>query len=178
MSRKTDSGLSLNSLHEAGHAVTLLILGKRFASVEPHQVGFGGHPSDGYNLPLMCQLAGACAENIGGGLDGWSHSQTDAERAREAAARDLRKRGETITAESVGAEMQAAWDTLRPLLAEYWPAIEAIANQLETTGEVSYGRCCVLLEDAKKTKRFEEARMRVFIGESDKRAIANREANQ
>ena len=180
MNRKTDSGLSLGALHEAGHAATLLILRRRFECVLPNKVSFGQRVDDGYKLPLplMCQLAGAAAEAVGGGLDAWAHATTDGERAREAATRNLRKRGERVTAQSVADEMQASWNALVPLLREYWPAVEAIAAELEKSGNVTYARAAVLLEDARREQRAEEARRRVFLDGSDEQQKMFREAKK
>jgi len=119
-------------MHEAGHAVVLLILNRPFDKVTRNEVTFA--PGQGNDLSLLAHLAGAAAESISGAWDCWDRATTDGERARKKATKNLEERGVTPTKALVEQELQQAWDTVLPLLRRNWVKVQAIAAHLEDAG--------------------------------------------
>jgi hypothetical protein len=123
------------SIHEAGHAVILLALGRPFAQVTKSAVRFDlGHLDN--DLPTI-HLAGVAAEVIAGG-DGagaWARAAKDGQEALRLAP--------------TGEEMKTAWAWTLGTLRRHWAAVEAIAGLLDAQGEVDYSTARAIFEQDK-----------------------------
>jgi hypothetical protein len=120
------------SIHEAGHAVILLALGRPFAQVTTKAVRFDlGHLD---NDLAAIHLAGVAAEVIAGGdgAEAWARATKDGSEARRLAPTD--------------GEMKAAWAWTLQILRRHWAAVEAIAGLLDAQGEVDYSTAKAVFE--------------------------------
>jgi hypothetical protein len=124
-----------NLLHEAGHAVVLLALGRPFRRITPRVVSGGRVGSD----DVMIHLAGVAAEAISGadGQKAWASASWDGDMARKAARERLAALGTEPTTAALEAELQAQWREVLAVLRRHWGAVEAIADEL-VLGKVDY----------------------------------------